>query len=134
MAELEPQLVSHLQNDSQLSVLIDGRVYPGHLPDPYLVPAVVYQRISTVREVDYSGAIIAPSEARFQFDVWSKSQGQTRTVAGALRASLLGFAGGMGPFYVGIPRQTNDLDMFEDDTNLYRVMTEFIIWHDEGDA
>lgn len=124
---LEPALVAYLKTEIGG---VNGRVYPGHLPDPPELPALVYQRIATRRPVSYDG----PSgfvRARVQLDIWSKSYGEARTIAGAVRRALLGYRGPMGGLEVAIPDQASDLDLFEPDTGLYRVSMDFIIWHEE---
>lgn len=124
---LEPALVAYLR---AAIPSVDGRVYPGHLPDPPVLPALVYQRIATRRPVSFDGPS-AFVRARMQLDVWAASYGEARTIADRLRQVLVGYRGPMGALEVAIPEQVGDLDMFEPDTGLYRVMTEFYIWHSE---
>jgi hypothetical protein len=131
MSLFESALVAYLRADSGLNALINGRVHPGRLSSPGEYPALVYQRISTVRRAGYDGRMPLV-EARFQFDAWADRQASARQVAQTLTDALLGFNGEMGGYTVQVPRQSNDMDMFEDDAGLYRVMTEFIIWHSEG--
>ena len=100
------------------------------LEDPPVLPALVYQRVSTVRDAAYDGA---PEfvEARFQIDSWASTRVTARATARAVSAALLGYRGLMGGVAVAIPRQAVDFDSFEEDTRLYRVTAEFIIWHSE---
>lgn len=124
---LEPGLVAYLKTEIGG---VNGRVYPGHLPDPPDLPALVYQRIATRRPVNYDGPS-AFVRARMQIDVWSRSYGEARTIAAAVRRALLGYRGAVGSVEVAIPEQPTDLDMFEPDTGLYRVSMDFYIWHEE---
>lgn len=124
----EIELRNHLINHAGLNALINGRVYPGRLPDPPTLPALVYTRVSTVSVSAYDGPL-AEVEARFQIDAWGERQSDVRQVAEQIRLALLGFNGDMGGIGTQIPRQTNDLDSYETETGLYRVITEFLIWH-----
>ena len=123
------ELNKYLRDHGGLSALVDSRVYPGRLPDPPTLPALVYTRVSTVGMSAMDGPM-ADVEARFQIDVWSDRYLDAIKVAEQVRSALLGFTGTMGDKSVSIPRQTNDQDSYEEETKLYRVMTEFIIWHD----
>ncbi len=127
MAELEPGLRAHLVAAVPGA---GGRVHPDRLPDPPALPALVYQRVSTVRGVTYDG----PDElveARFQIDSWATTRAVARANARAVTDALLGYRGVMGDVLVAVPRQPVDFDSFEEDTRLYRVTAEFIIWHSE---
>lgn len=129
----EPELFEYLKADSGLNSLIAGRIYPLRLPDPHTLPAMTYQRISTVGRVAHDGAL-PDVESRFQFDIWSNRYGDGRSVFVALTNALLGFNAHMGDIQVSIPSQPRALDDYETETGLYRVMTEFMIWHTEGDG
>lgn len=123
------ELNSYLRDHAGLSALIERRVYPGRLPDPPTLPAVVYTRVSTVGTSAMDGPL-ADVEARFQIDVWSERYLEAIEVADQVRAAMLGYTGDMGTRSVAIPRMSNQQDSYEEETGLYRVMTEFIIWHD----
>lgn len=125
----EPALVAYLKGYAGLSAEINGRVYPGRLPDPPALPAVTYQRVSTIRVADYDG-MVTEASARFQLDCWAETQGQARTVANQLMQALLGYNDDMQGQFVQIPEMSNDFDSYETETGLYRVITEFVIWHE----
>lgn len=127
MPDIELGLRSHL---TTAVPAVAGRIYPDRLPDPPVLPALVYQRVSTVRDAAYDGA---PEfvEARFQVDVWSRQAAERRAIARAVSAALLGHHGMMGGVAVAIPRQPMDTDEYETDTGLYRAILEFMIWYSE---
>ena len=127
---LEPAIVAYLKTVSGYNDLVSGRIHPGRLPDPPVLPATVFQRVSTVRETAHDGPIHMVW-GRFQFDTWATTQATARTVARELTRAMLGFSGLMGVEKVAIPRQSNDMDMYEEETGYYRVMSEFVIWHSE---
>ena len=129
-------LYTYLNAHSGLSNLVETRIYPGRLPDPASghVPAVVYQLVSSPRMVAHDG-VLPDTESRYQFDAWATTHVTATDVAGQLTAALLGYTGDMGSTSVAIPRRTNEFDSYEDDTGLYRVTVEFIIWHaNEGNS
>lgn len=123
---VEKDLVDYLE--SELSV--GTRVHPGKLPDAPVLPAVVYQWVSTLREVAYDGPI-KPVSSRLQLDAWATRYSEARALAGEISTALLGYSGMMGATFIAVPRQDAEMDIFDDETGYYRVMSEFIIWHDD---
>lgn len=124
---LEPALVAYLREHVPS---VGSRVHPGVLPDPPVLPAITYTRVSTRRPVTYDGPH-GFVRTRMQLDVWAPSRSQARAVADELRRALLGYRGRMGETEVAIPEQSIDEDLDEPEDGLARVMTEFIIWHEE---
>lgn len=124
---LEPALVAYFREHVPS---VGGRVHPGVLPDPPVLPAITYTRVSTRRPVTYDGPQ-SFVRTRMQIDVWAPSRSQARAVADELRRALLGVRGRLGEMEVAIPAQTIDQDLYEPEDGLARVMTEFIIWHEE---
>lgn len=129
---LDPQMVAYLKTVTPYNTLVSGRIYPDRLPDPPVLPATVYQRVSAPRDAAYDGPL-GFNWSRYQFDTWALTRAEARSVARELSRAMLGFSGMMGVTHVAIPSQPQDIDMYETETGYYRVMSEYIIWHTDDD-
>lgn len=127
---LEVALRNHLLTVAPYTTIVGQRIHPDALPDPKVLPATVVTRVSRVRDSAHDGPL-GFIWGRWQFDTWAETRAQAEAGARELTRALLGFAGQMGAYQVVVPRQSNDMMLFETETNLYRVMSEFIIWHSE---
>lgn len=128
----EVAMRSYLLTVAPYVAVVGQRIHPGALPDPPVLPATAFQRVSTVRESAFDGRL-GWCWGRFQFDTWATTQSQARSGAQALTDALMSFSGTMGTYKVAIPRQSNDMDMYETETGYYRVMSEFVIWHTDDE-
>lgn len=124
---LDPDLRAYLTNAVPAVV---GRIHPDVLPDPPILPALVYQRVTAPQDAPYDGGEII-QQTGYQIDVWSRTASERRTVADAVSAALVGYRGLMGATLVAIPRQSQGFDEHEQDTGLYRAMLQFVLWYQE---
>ena len=110
----------------QFFALINGatgggsRVYPNIAPDGVTRPFVVYSRVSAVSENVLSGS---PGliNTHLQVDVYSNAYSEAQTIA----AQIVGLMESWAVQNV----LTLELDEFEGDTKLHRVILDFSIWH-----
>ena len=65
---IEEALYSKLTGDAGVAALVSTRIYPNVVPQDIALPAVAYQRISTVRDMAHDGPT-GVAHARFQFTV-----------------------------------------------------------------
>lgn len=107
------------------------RVYPKKLPQPPVLPAATYLRVSMGSPgVTFDG----PSSLRgprIRVDVWDKTDGGVETIAEAVRTALDGFRGPAGAEEIGGAFLALEQSLYEDDTKLHRVMLEFHVWGKE---
>ena len=75
----EEGLFEYLDNYAGLSMEIDDRLYPLLLPQNVELPAVTYQRISTVRLLEFEQSFMP--HPRFQFNCWAESFPRAKDVA-----------------------------------------------------
>ena len=92
---LSQALFNYLSTYAGLASLVSTRVYPVALPQGATLPAVTYQRVSTVRRRTF-GAPRLGRQARFQFTVWASSYADREAIALQLIAALEGYSGTMG--------------------------------------
>lgn len=133
---IEQGLVAHLLADAPVAAIIGTKVHPGSVPQDTDLPAIVYLRISTQREVDLDG----PSDfvqVRMRLDLWETSYSGVKALADAVRVALNG-VGLASPHLLGAePVQLvyldndGDLPDFEGDRRDYRVSQDWIVIHTE---
>lgn len=134
---IEEGLVAQLKADSAVAAIVGTRIHPGAIPQDGALPAVVYQLISSPREVDLGG----PStfiRARYQIDCWANSQSTVRSLADSVRAALNG-VGLQSPKTLGsepvqlvyLDDETGALSEFEGDRRDRRVSQDWIIIYTE---
>lgn len=133
---LETDLRVRLAADGAVSGLVAARIYALVLPQKPTLPAISYQRISGPRIQNLLGAT-GRAVARIQIDSWAETYVGAQTLAAAVRSSLNGFIGdltdGGSPAATRgvVIRLDNERDNFEDELDLYRVIQDYLINHEE---
>jgi hypothetical protein len=141
--EIDEALVAHLTSDGAISALVGSKVRPLRADPDDTAPYIVYQRIVTTEEHSHSGptGVQLPHShsgptgvqlPRFQFSCVGTSYDQARDLAIAVRASLNGFSGEMGGgggVQVARIKVDNEVEDYEFDTNLERVLLDATISH-----
>lgn len=131
---VEPGLVAHLLADPSIAALVGDRVYPaGRIPEAAPLPAVTYQRVSTVAQHTLQG-LGGLTQVRMQVTAWAEGDSgyaAAKAIASAVIASLVGFrgtwAGGVGISGVNFDSM-QDIDP-DPDSELVGVDMDFLIWH-----
>lgn len=131
MAELEEAVFARLQAVSGVTDLVGTRVHPAPLPQGVGMPAVSYQRVSAVRE-SAMGSDVGVARVRIEVSSWSTQYSGAKQLATAVRAALQRFRGTSAGVEVLDVFVANDLDLFEEERELHRVLTDFDIWHREA--
>lgn len=131
---LEASLTSRLLADSTLSGLVGTGVYPVNLPVALASqtsppPCVTYRTISDVPTFTLNGSTVS-IKTRIEYNSWATTYAAAKAVALAIQSSLTGYSGQLGDVYIcwiepgGV--NTDDLD---EDSRLYRVQQDFLIYH-----
>ena len=121
-------LLEYLLNLPALQALVGSRIYPLMLPQRATLPAIRYQRISTLQEAAHDGP--GPRESRWQFSVHAGSYASADGAARALRAAL--DCRRFGP-----QRTTflaNDLDDYDAETEQFIRHVDVMVWEATGDS
>jgi hypothetical protein len=92
---IEEALYSKLSTTSGVMTICSTRIYPNVIPQDAAMPALAYQRISTVRYMAHDGPT-GVAQARFQFTCSAALYSTARSLANAIRVALDGFSGLMG--------------------------------------
>ncbi len=109
---------------------VGDRVYPKKLPENPVYPAIVYHRISTVREHSHDGSS-SLAAARFQFDIYARSYVAARDAAEALRSILDGFRGVVAGVDINGAFNEDEDDGYDDDIQIYWFRQDYRIFHNE---
>lgn len=121
MAQLEASIFTTLTGASGVSAIVGSRVYPIILPQKTTLPAITYLRVSGAQEISLSGHSGLESP-RIQVDCWATSYAQAKSLAAAVQAAMIASTA----FKVG---SVSDRDLFDDETNVFRVSIDFNVWH-----
>ena len=122
---IEQTLVAYLVTVPALTALVSSRVYPLVLPQNAALPAIAYQRISGPREHSHSGPS-GLAHPRIQLACWAATYAEAKAVAAALRQGIDGNRTFCQACFV-----ESDIDDYEPETKLWRVIVDAVVWHSE---
>lgn len=128
-----------LTDDTDVSALIDSRVYPPIATNPTGLPYVMYQVIST-NHMNNMGGSSGLANTLLQLESYATTYGGAVELAGECRDALhairdtLTINGDTVAFTIWLQRTLDDLGAPDtaNDTNIYRVVQEYSIWHSES--
>lgn len=140
MVSIEEGLYGFLKVQPEIAAIIGegefARIFPGKMPQDTNLPAIVYTKISGVREISHgdggqNSGNSHLAHPRFQFTCWGKEYLTAKQLAQKLLKVLHAFNGVM----VDVPVQSviveNELDDLDDETNLFSTIIDATIWHQE---
>lgn len=134
MTVLDEGLYTYLSTYAGLVSLISTRVYAFKIPQGATLPCLTFFRVSTPREAthDSSGIGNELSHPRFQFDAWATTYASAKAISDQVRAALHGkkstIATGVS---INGSLAQDERPTYEPETQLYRVSSDFIIWHND---
>lgn len=129
---IEQGLVAELLADSGVSAVVGTKVHPGAIPQGQSLPAIVYNRISTPRDVALGGPVNVVG-IRFRIDCWHTSYASVKALAAAVRSALNGLAFssprqlGSEPVDAVYLVEEQDLAVYDGDQRDHRVTQDWII-------
>ena len=106
------------------------RVYPLKLPQNPTYPAVTYGRVSTVRP-SAMGLDTGDAQSRVQVDSWDSTELGTLNVSEQVRGALQRWTGTAGGVQVTHGHVANQMMVYEEDVEKWRVIQDFILWQKE---
>lgn len=109
---------------------VGDRVYPKKLPENPVYPAIVYHRISTVREHSHEGSSNLAA-VRIQFDIYARTYVAARDAAEGLRSVLDGFRGVVDGVDINGAFNEDEDDGYDDDMQVYWFRQDYRILHNE---
>ena len=117
---IEDAMYAHLSTVASLTTLVSNRIYPIMMPQDPTLPAITYQRISNNPQWAMGGAC-GLDNPRMQIDCWTTSFAASKALGDALRKAMA-----MPGTFNAI--QLNDQDIYEVDTEIYRVSMDYSCW------
>jgi hypothetical protein len=133
VASAEEALTARLAAVVGVTTLISTRAYPVKLPQIPTLPAVTYQRISTVQE-SAMGVDTTIVRVRFQINSYAASYSAVKALAAAVKAALKRFSGTSATVAVLDTFADSEEDLYgqaESDARIYGVRQDFIMCHRE---
>ncbi len=141
MADLiDNAIYAHLAGDANVASMVADRIYPADLPQEYLLPALVYTRISFVQQPTQTSRGLP--NPRYQLDSYGEAHDDADLLAQYVSEALHCFAGQIvtgGKTYTiraafvegwqGPQRQPMAANPDNPDPGIYRAIQDFIIWH-----
>lgn len=130
MAVLEEAIHARLAATAGVTAITGSRIYNQVLPQNATLEAITVQRISTVRE-SAMGTDPGQAWARIQVCSWATLHGEARVLAEAVRAALQRWRGTVAGVEVEDSFLINELDRYEDEREIHRVLQDYRIWYRE---
>jgi len=128
--ELEEALTLYLLGYPGLAALIDDKLYPDELPQRIKLPAVIYSKISDVKDHTLAGQNRL-ERPMFQFTAFASTKTAARAIANQLKAALCDFQGmmsGLEVQYIKLENEFSSLERTSDGTlKIYTEILEFEI-------
>ena len=131
MARIETALVTYLNGQSTLSALISNRLYALRAPQKVVYPFVIYQRISTERNLTHDLTASGLTTPRIQFDVYGKTYKSALEVMDVLRETLQGLSTTMSGVMVQSVLPALEMHDVEPDEEYYRLTVDYLISYSE---
>jgi hypothetical protein len=115
-----------LINDSEVSSLTGGRIYPVAMPQTADFPAVTYQLISTLPH-DTKQRPSSYDEAEFQVNVFAELMADAVEISGHVRRALDGYSGTVEAVDIPVVRFIGMNDDLSDDQNVKHTVLRFTV-------
>lgn len=130
MANIEEALFARLSTFAGLTALIGTKIFPLRAPDDFSAPFVIYQKITGKREQSHEGdsSLVHP---RIQYSCWGINYGSAKLVSRQVVKALHAFKGVVSGVDIQFVEVDSEVDTFDEDTKLYRVLVDVIVWHRE---
>jgi hypothetical protein len=128
--ELEEALTAYLFDYPGLVSLIGDKLYPDELPQGVNLPAVIYSKVSDVKQHTLVGQNRL-ERPMFEFSAFAGSKKAARAVANQLKLALCDFQGvlsGLDIQYIRLENELSNLERSSDGTlKIYTELLEFEI-------
>jgi hypothetical protein len=110
--------------DTRVNSLVGQRIFPSQMPERTTMPAVVYTQISVSPESTFeSTAATEYAATRVQVDVYAKTYDAAHALAEAVDDVLTELVSQAIVF-----ERLDARELFEPDTLLNRISTDFYVW------
>jgi hypothetical protein len=120
------QVAAALANAPAVTTLAGSRIFPMRMPPTTTFPAVVYTGIERLSMAGFStGTAGTLKQSRVQVDSYAKTYDDAHELDDAIADYLTALEGASASITVEF---AGSRDLYENDTQLHRVSTDFIVW------
>ena len=109
---------------------ITTRCYPVTIPQSPTYPLILYTKITGMRDHTLRGAS-GHAHPRFQIEAWAETYTEAKTLADAIRNALDDYSGTVLGTVIGSCLIDSEQDVYESEIEVYRVLQDYFIWHEE---
>lgn len=126
---IEEALVSLITSASSFQPYISSiSIYPIKMIDNPKIPAITYQRLSSIRNQTISSpGRVFYCDAIFQIDIWDVTYENCRAMAALIFSILEGYRGVVLGIDIQAILSQNEQDLYDDDVKIYRRSQTFRI-------
>jgi hypothetical protein len=127
---IEAVVFGRLSTYAGLTALVSTRVYPAVAPQNATIPFLTYRRISAIRQSGM-GEDIGIVAARFQLDAIASAYTTMRSVMTQARLAMQRWRDGSSSPEVLDTYIQNEIDLYEDETDLHHGVLDVLVHHRE---
>ena len=135
---LREAVYNALSGDSDLTGIVDTRIYWLLMPQSVIYPAVTFEMLPASARVSLMGEDSALAMDMFRVTTWGEAEhfDDMETAAGYVQAVLqdhTGTLGGGGGVSVErIFLESNQQVLFNTEVGVYQIAQEFVVWYQES--
>ena len=130
---IEQALRTYMIGQSGITDLVSTRIHFVKAPQDIDKPYIVIYKISGPRLHSHDGGD-GLAHPRFQVSIFAETYAAAKEIAAAIQSALQGYSGTMGGdggVVVGNVLYEDENDFWEEQTQLYHVACDYILWHRE---
>jgi len=116
MAELEPALTAYLLSQTELTALIEGRLFYDDAPQDTAMPYVIALCVDNVFSHTHQGKS-EHETPNYQFNCYASTRAGARTIAEQVKTTLSDYVGAMGELYIEWIKLVNELPFTENNAD-----------------
>lgn len=131
---VEKAIYYRLANASSVTSLTSTRIYNLQLPQETTMPAIVFQRITTSRDLIAHSGALGLAEAIVQISLYAETVASVRALSEAVRVLFHVYKGTQNSVEIILSRLINEVDLFESELEIYHVVMDFQVKFREATA
>lgn len=129
---VEKAVFYRLTNSVSVTAIASTRVYNRQLPQQTTMPAIVFNRTSTIRDdIAHSGAM-GLAEAVIQISIFSETSLDARNLSEAIRKLFHVYKGTVNTVQILLSKVINEIDLYDSETEIYHTVLDLHIKYREA--
>lgn len=123
---IEADMKTYILTLTSITDIIGARIYYQKLPEDPILPAIVYNRISSTRSRTHDGDSDL-SKPRIQYSIWGSTPINVMALADAFEDEFKSFSGTAGSSTVYATIVENRLSMIDPESKFYHIPIDLMI-------